>query len=235
MSNTQEQPKKYNLMKDKKMLGMIILIVAILLQIFAWLKVPVLSSIHGYTIGMLFGLYNPLFYSFVIYMSIKMIAPNLIKKPSWLKISPLKYWFIAISIIYVGTSLGFYQSKLGYTKFGGTAWKSFSSWFDEFTSSSSAWAPKNTNGGLIGAFLYSMTSMMFTGIGSIIIAITALLLSISLIITGTSIGLYKEVIKKKNITHKRTETKMKKESNIDQFKTKDDEKENKPIDDLFLD
>ena len=237
MSKANQENKKYNILKDKKMLGSIILIVTVIIQIFSWLNVPVLSSMHGYTIGMLFGLYNPLFYVFIIYISLKMIFSDKLQKPAWMKLTNKSYWFVAISIIFVGTSFGFYQSKTGFTNFGSKAWGSFNDWFEEFTSSSSAWAPKNTNGGIVGAFFYSFVSMCLSGIGSIIVAITVLIMSVSLLITGTTLGLYKETIKKRSIDLKRKEIKADKEADITNFQVPEEEKKETKVlfDDPFLD
>ncbi len=46
---------KNSWLKDKKVIGTIIMIIAIAFLFFGFLKVPFFSTIHGYTIGMMFG------------------------------------------------------------------------------------------------------------------------------------------------------------------------------------
>ena len=187
--------------RDNKMLGTIILISTVLIGIFAWLNIPFLSSIHAYTIGMLMGFYNPLFYIYVTYKALLMIFGDRIKLPKWVKLSQSSYLFVCISIIFVGTSSGYYQEKTSFTSFGLNPWSSFSEWWNDYTQdgTASTWKPINTNGGLIGVFLYSIFSMALSGIGALILSIVSLVISASLLITGTSIGLYKKLINKRKL------------------------------------
>lgn len=198
-TNSHYKPASYKWWKDKKMIGTIMLVSTVILIIFSFVKVPVISSINGYTVGMLLGFYSPLFYLYVIYKSCVMIFEDRIKLPTWIKMTNRSYWFVVISIVFISTSLGYYQSKEGFTDIGTKTWHSFNVWFDAFTENGkgSAWTPANTNGGVIGAFLYSFTAMMLSGIGSLILAIISLITSASILITGTGFGIYKYKRKKK--------------------------------------
>lgn len=210
------QDIKYKWWQDKKMIGTIILLISAAFQIFAFLKVPIISTIHGYTIGMLFGFYNPVFYLFIIYKSSMMIFESKIHLPKWVKLSNFSYWFLSISIIFIGTSLFYYQTIVGFTSIGTAPWGSFKSWFSDFTSTT-AWAPANTNGGIIGAFMYSFFSMCVSGVGTLIIAILSLITSISVLVTGTFFGLYKNMLNRQKITLKQKEIQAENELHVDSF------------------
>lgn len=178
------------------MVGMIVLIFSIMFQIFAFLNVPFFTTIHAYTIGMIFGYYNPLFYLFVVYVGLQMLLGPKVKLPSWIKLTPVTYWIVAILIVFIAASTGYYQSKSKWTEIGPKAWSAMDEWFTEFKGSS--WvSPENTNGGCIGAILYCFFTMIASGIGSFIIAIVGLVVAISYIITGSSIGFYRNLLRKR--------------------------------------
>lgn len=222
--NIKKESSKYKFWKDKKMIGTILLIIIVSLQIFAFLKVPFLSTINGYTIGMFFGFHNPLFYIFVGYISLIMIFGNKIKLPKWIKLSKFTYWLVAISIIFISTSLGYYQSRNGFIEIGTKTWGSFNTWYHSFTNNETANAliPENTNGGLIGVFLYSFVSMVSSGVGAMVVSIGLLIISLSIIFTGSSIGLYKYIVNKRKKDLKNKEIKNNKNDDIDQFKVPED-------------
>ena len=207
---------KYKWWQDKKMIGTIILLISAAFQIFAFLKVPILSTIHGYTIGMLFGFYNPVFYLFIIYKSSMMIFESKINLPKWVKLSNFSYWFLSISIIFIGTSLFYYQTIIGFTSIGTAPWGSFKSWFNDFTSTT-AWAPTNTNGGIVGAFMYSFFSMCISGVGTLVVAILSLITSISVLVTGTFFGLYKNMLNRQKVTLKQKEIQAESDLHVDSF------------------
>lgn len=206
------------------MVSMILLLIVISIMIFSFLSIPFLSSIGGYTVNMLLGWYSPFFYLFVIYLLLKKMFKEKIKFPKWVKLNNITYWIVVISIVFIATSTGYYQSKSGFASIGSKPWHAVNEWFDSFTDNQtvSAWTPKNVNGGFIGVFLYSLIASMVSGIGAFIVALLTLALSVSFIITGSSIGFYKNLVSKKRTTLKNKEIINKKQSNIEQFSTKED-------------
>ncbi len=203
--NEKSVKKKYNPMKDKKIIGMIILIIAVTLQIFAFLEIPVLSSIHAYTVGMIFGIFNPFFYLFVIFHAILMIFPNKWSLPKWFKLTNFSYWFIAFSVILTTQSIQVWFKHPNLDTLGSKAWSiAFKDeWWVQFSKSrpiSGHWAPMNYYGGIIGFSLWSFFAMFSTPIGALSISVILLIVSVSFLITGTSIGLYR---KKQNL-HRQT-------------------------------
>ena len=210
------KPTDYKWWKDAKMIGTISLIVTFCLLVFSFVKVPFLSSINGYTVGMLLGVFSPLFYIFVIYKSLIYMFDKKIKLPKWIKLTDVTYWIVVISIVFISSATGFYQAKNGYTSFGIKTWHSFDGWYKEFTGSEtvSAWTPNNTIGGVIGVFLYSLSSMLLSGIGSLILAIVMLVISFSILVSGSFIGFYTDLIKRKKTKLNDKEIKETKRSKI---------------------
>jgi len=53
----EQKPKKpkYKVFKDKKMISIFVLIFFVSMQMFAFLSVPGLTTLHKYTVGMLMG------------------------------------------------------------------------------------------------------------------------------------------------------------------------------------
>ena len=195
------------------MVATIVLIFLVTMLIFGFLEIPGISSIPRYTTGMLFGIYNPFFYVFAIYWCLHVLFGDAVRLPKWIKLNSYTYWIVALSIIFVSTSLFYYQDKTSFTSIGGEPWKSFDVWFKDFRQLS-AWYPKNTNGGVIGVFLYSFFAMISSGIGAMVISIGALAISVSIILTGTTFGFYKTLLNKKRLNTKHTEKSIDKEINI---------------------
>lgn len=205
-----KKSEKYKWIKDKKIIGTIILILSVAFQLFAFLQVPFFSTIHGYTVGMLLGWYNPFFYFFVAYLGLVLIFGDKVKPPKWIKLNYVTYWIVAISITFIGLATGYYQTKDNWTVIGPKAWDTFNTWFDDFRDGGSygAWTPANTNGGVIGVFLYSFFTMISSGIGSFIVAVGSLALTVSYMVTGSSIGFYKNLINKRKIALQQKEIKV---------------------------
>ena len=193
--------ESYNWLYDQKIKGTIIIFASISMLIFSFLKVVFLSSIDGYTFGMLLGFYSPFIYIYFLYIGLEMILTDKLKKPSWIKFNRKNYWFLVLIIIFLSTSLGFYQSKGGFIIIGAEPWKNFETWFDTFTnkgeSESSSWFPGKTNGGLLGVFLYSLVATFISGVGAMVVAIILLTVFISIILTGSSLEFHKTILLKR--------------------------------------
>ena len=241
----QEETKRvrYKWYRDPKMKSTTILIATVVIMIFGFLKVPVITTIHSYTVGAIMGFYSPLFYLFVIIQCFRTIFDDKLTYPSWIKVNKISFWFIVMSIIAVGTSAGFYQGKGSFTEFGSDAWKTFDTWWADWTDHNtvSGWYPNNTNGGIFGAFYYSMTSMCISGIGSFILSIFLLILSLSIVATGSFFQLYRSLIrsnkhsKQKQLAEQKTITAIPiADTSIDDDKDEENnEEKNLPFDDPF--
>ncbi|NQZ29483.1 MAG: DNA translocase FtsK [Mycoplasmatales bacterium] len=202
MNNLNNNPQnQYSPLRDRKILGMILLIVAVSLQIFAFLEVPFLSSIHAYTVGMLFGVFNPFFYLFVCFRGIKMILPSKWKLPKWFKLTTFNYWFIVLSIIFTVHAWGVFpkehfKEKDNLNTFGVNAWERAikQDWWESFKEvdkNNMYWKPNSTWGGLVGYSIWAFFAMFSSPIGAGVIAAVLLIFSVSFLITGSMFGLYK--------------------------------------------
>ncbi len=210
MINQTKNPKnKYSPWRDNKILGMVVLIIAVTLQILAFLEVPFLSSIHSFTIGMLFGWFNPFFYCFFIFHALKMLLPNKLTPPKWFKLTNTTYWFMALSIIFTAHAWVIFPKAHRGLPFGFEPWKiGFNEWwvnFKKIHAHGSHWNPNSRAGGLIGYFIWSTFTMFSTPIGSGIIATLLLMASVSFLITGTMVGLYnfKNALKRQALKEKK--------------------------------
>lgn len=186
--------------RDSKMVGTILLLVIVALQIFAFLRVPGISTIHAYTIGMLFGWYSPLFYVYVAYFALRMMFGQKVALPKWFKLHRFTYWFIALSLMFLSVTVIFpyYQVKMrdGFTMWGKEPWGAFDKWFSDFRQEA-AWAPANTNGGVLGAFMFALTASATSGIGAMFISIGLMVFSVSIVVSGSFIGFYKDLMHKR--------------------------------------
>lgn len=193
--------ESYNWLYDKKIKGTIIVFISVSMLIFSFLKVVFLSSIDGYTFGMLLGFYSSFVYIYFLYIGLELILGDKFKKPSWIKFNKKNYWFLVLIIIFLSTSTGFYQSKGGFIIIGAEPWKNFQSWFDTFTnkglSETSSWFPGKTNGGLLGVFLYCLVATFVSGVGAMIVGIILLTIFISIILTGSSLEFHKTILLKR--------------------------------------
>ncbi len=216
--------ESYNWFYDQKIKGTIIVFVSILMFIFSFLKVVFLSSIDGYTFGMLLGFYSPFVYIYFLYVGLELIFGDKFKKPSWIKFNKKNYWLLILIIIFLSSSMGFYQSKGGFVIIGAEPWKNFQDWFDTFTnkgiSESSSWFPGKTNGGLLGVFLYSLVATVVSGIGAIIVGVILLTIFISIILTGSSLEFHRMILLKKkfNIPTKFQRKKQDKKNKLEKEK-----------------
>jgi len=206
MENVQQLKKKkrYKWTEDKKIIGLILGSVVILLFIFSFLKIPFLSSIHDYTLGMLLGYHSILVYLYLFFVATKMMFSDKVRIPSWFKLNNKTYLFLSLSIIFISSSSGYYQVHThSWLKFGLSPTKSVSYWWNDVFTKGDVWTPNNSNGGFLGSFFYLITGAATSGTGSLIISIILLILSLSILVTGSLIGLYKNInLKRKNINLK---------------------------------
>ncbi|MCP4336421.1 MAG: hypothetical protein GY679_01060 [Mycoplasma sp.] len=206
--------ESYKILKDKKIIGTFILIVSLLMFIFSVPEVKLLSSIPRYSIGMFFGAFSPAVYAFFSWISIKMIFPEKLKLPKWLKINLLTYWIILLSAMLIAQAWGWASTRTNIVKpglIGSEPWEvSFKDWFKTFSKNKTAtWFPSEYEcwGGIVGSFIWSITTTALTPIGSGILGIFALASSISLILTGSFIGLFKNIIAKRKLEIKADKSK----------------------------
>lgn len=199
---------QYKWYKDKKISGLIILFLAIAMQVFAFLNLPVLTTLHSYTIGMIFGYFSPFFYLYIAYIGFTFAFDYKAPKLNWLNVNRYSYWFYVLSIMYIFVGTGYFQTISGWFKISSSAWEIMTKWFEHFTQSKKEWwLPYTTPVGVIGSFAYALTTTFISGIGSFIVSIVLIFFVVSKIITGSTLGFFRQKsrIKKLEELNKRKE------------------------------
>ena len=170
-NNPSNLNNRYIFYKDERIIAIGIILIAIILQISQFTKTPVLITIHSYTIGVLFGVYSPIFYFFCIFSAMKVLFKK-VKIFVLIRFSDFKYWVLALLIMGMLVSWIYYIPKLGFTanSLGDKGFRnSFSMWWNNFSHTPSHWSPGTTDAGVIGAFLFSSLSSFASTIGTAII------------------------------------------------------------------
>ena len=181
----------FSLLKDSKTKGLLIFLGSLTLLVFSFIKVPFLTTIHSYTVGLMLGRFSPFFYAYYIYIGALIFTNYKFEMPKWKSMTKYSYWFLVLSIAFVATTF----ASSNYKVVGYKAFNEFTEWFNEFTDSSGKWyLPKDTIGGVLGVFMYSVVSMVLSGIGSIIVSISLIIAAGSMLLTGTAFGLYINLI-----------------------------------------
>lgn len=217
--------EKYYWWKDNSLVNTIFIMITTFFFIFSYVEVPFMTSIHGYTVGMLFGHLSPLFYFYVLFRLSKIFWINKFKKPNWFKLTDLSYLFVFLSLIFIFTSVIYFAVlksgeynlfEIGKSQFG--LFDKF--WESDFTSKGNAWFPKNTAGGVIGILFHSIFASAISGMGTIFISSILLLISLSFIFTGNWKNLYRKRKSKKQLKKIIKETQELKTHNLKAMKDK---------------
>lgn len=192
-----QEKSKYIFYKDSRLISIIIILTALVLQIGAFTHTPVLVTIHTYSVGILFGRYSTFFYLYCLLMVVTIIFQN-IRILHIIKLTQLTYWFFSLSLMTALVTWFYYTSNLSIntSSLGTGAFKqSFKLWWNNYNSPSSSWWDHSTpDAGVIGALLYSIVASFSTTIVTAIIYSCLAILGFSLIVTGTWIGLYRNII-----------------------------------------
>jgi len=190
----QEEIKKYVFYKDSRLLAVIIIFVALLLQIGALTQTPGLVTIHTFSVGILFGAYSPFFYFYCLLMASTFLFKN-IRILHVIKLTQITYWIFAFSLMAALVSWFYYtgndaisNSSLGATPFKQT----FGLWWKNYNGPE-WWNHSTPDAGVIGALLFSIIASFTTTFGAAITYSCLAVLGFSLILTGTWVGLYRNI------------------------------------------
>lgn len=195
------QQTKYIFYKDTRIIAIIIAFIAITLQVAEFTKTPVLYTIHAYTIGILFGQYSAFFYFYCLLISITILVKP-IRFLKFIQLTQWSYWLFSLSLMTALVTWFYYVNNLSLNgnSIGTGAWRqSFGLWWHNFTNlkTHSIWYPSTPDAGIIGALLYSSLAFFSTTVVTAISYSIMACLAFSVMITGTWIGLYKNILKYK--------------------------------------
>ncbi|AAT28108.1 MFS transporter [[Mycoplasma] mobile] len=184
--------------KGKKLIGAAILITSLVFLIFAFLPFPVLTTIHAYTIGALFGFFSPIFYVLTFLFGLLFILEGEVS--TWIRIRYLFLWylFFSIAIFLIGGTI-FYLiiiSPGGFLDYGNNIWiNNFSNWWTTFSSVnnvSNVVLPNTLNLGIIGNLFFSIFTSAGTVIFSVIFATLIISTGVFYLIFGSPISRIQE-------------------------------------------
>lgn len=147
------------------------------MQVFAFLEFPILTTMHAYTVGLFFGIYNPFFYFYLFLKSFILVFPKQNKKILVKKMTSCIYWALVFAILLTGSTVFYFYKFKDLEGFGKTPWKSFDYWFTSFKSNTPL-IPPNTHGGILGTFLFSVFSSFLSPIGTIIFGVILIIFTI---------------------------------------------------------
>lgn len=179
--------------KGKKIIGASISIVSIIFLIFSFVPVPVLTTIHAYTVGALFGFFSPLFYFLTFSYGVIFLLEG--KISTWIKIRYLFVWYFLFSVVIflVGSSSYYLVNieKNAFLKFGAEIWtKSYNNWWITFSNNSGAFnpvTPDTLTPGIIGFLFFDIFASAGTIILSFVVASVIFSMGIFYLIFGSPI------------------------------------------------
>ncbi|WP_156935655.1 hypothetical protein [[Mycoplasma] anseris] len=179
----QKKEKLYFVSKDAKIIWTFILMLITFLTIISFINVKWLTTIHSYTINVLFGAYSSIFYLLAMLFSIWKLF-NLKKTYSYkiFHFSLSRLAFLGFCVLLLGTTIMVVSSF--HLKFNtGESFKNvFGAWFNQFKQDNDVYLPYKYSTGVIGIFFYSIFSLFGAKSGQVIafiISILLLFLSIS--------------------------------------------------------
>ncbi|AXE61086.1 hypothetical protein DA803_03250 [[Mycoplasma] phocae] len=162
--NKIQKQKKYYLTRDKNILWTFVIIITTLFIIISYINIKGLSTIHSYTVNVIFGFYSPLFYCLIIFIAIYKLF-NLEKTFKFsvfhFSLGRMTSWYLALIAL---TSMIFYTIEfVGISFDGSDALKvSFKRWFELFKGRSEIKDPALPNlytPGFLGTFIFALFSL----------------------------------------------------------------------------
>jgi hypothetical protein len=69
------------LLKEKKIQGIILILFSVLMILFTFIKVPVISTFHSYTVGLFFGKSSVLVYGYLVFLGLSKFTSKITKGP----------------------------------------------------------------------------------------------------------------------------------------------------------
>ncbi|MGX9340479.1 hypothetical protein [Mycoplasma sp. 4044] len=193
--------KENNTNKTKKHFGskrlwlILTIVLSVFFLVFSFLPVPVITTIHSYTMGALFGAFSTFIYLFVILFALKSLF-KFESKFSWraFHISINKSIFLVISVVFLTTTLYTMKQSLG--EISGkidapqNAFKPiFNIWFSQFSKAynGNTALPNQYTMGIVPTFFYAAFASMGSTVLALVLSIVLLLTSLVLLIVSPTV------------------------------------------------
>ena len=170
--------KQYFVWKDTSFLWTILILFLCFFITISFLNIKWLTTLHSYTINILFGMFSILFYVFLLLFFLKKLF-NLKNTYSLNNIFHFSLWRLAIfflGILIFGSTIYFVAIKIYDYSFKNAFKVLFNSWFNTFKNGKNVYLPYKYNAGIIGTFLYGIISMVGKKTGIVLAFIFSLLI-----------------------------------------------------------
>lgn len=170
--------KQYFVWKDTSFLWTILVLFLCFFITVSFLNIKWLTTLHSYSINILFGMFSILFYVFLLLFCLKKLF-NLKNTYSINNIFHFSLWRLAIfflGILIFGSTIYFVAIKIYDYSFKNAFKVLFNSWFNTFKNGKNVYLPYKYNAGIIGTFLYGIISMVGKKTGIVLAFIFSLLI-----------------------------------------------------------
>lgn len=170
--------KQYFVWKDTSFLWTILILFLCFFITISFLNIKWLTTLHSYTINILFGMFSILFYVFLLLFCLKKLL-NLKNTYSLNNIFHFSLWRLAVfflGILIFGSTIYFVAIKIYDYSFKNAFKVLFNSWFNTFKNGKNVYLPYKYNAGIIGTFLYGIISMVGKKTGIVLAFIFSLLI-----------------------------------------------------------
>lgn len=170
--------KQYFVWKDTSFLWTVLILFLCFFITISFLNIKWLTTLHSYSINILFGMFSILFYVFLLLFCLKKLF-NLKNAYSINNIFHFSLWRLAIflfAVLIFGSTIYFVAIKIYDYSFRNVFKVLFNNWFNTFKNGKNVYLPYKYNAGIIGTFLYGIISMVGKKTGIVLAFIFSLLI-----------------------------------------------------------
>lgn len=158
----QSKEKQYFIWKDTSFLWTILILFIAFFIVISFLDVKWLTTLHSYSINIIFGMFSILFYVLMLLFCLKKLF-NWKNTYSLKNIFHFSLWRLSLlflGIIIFGSTIYFVAIKQYNYSFKNAFSVLFKSWFETFKKGNNPLLPNKYNAGIVGTFLYGLISMV---------------------------------------------------------------------------
>ncbi|WP_412031542.1 hypothetical protein [Metamycoplasma buccale] len=167
--------KQYVFWKDENLIWTCLIFFTIFLLTISFLNIRGLTTIHSYTINVLFGMFSTLLYVWFILFCLQKLFK--LKKTYSYNIFHFSLWRLALfffAILIFGSLIYYIQNGISNIKSSETFKKVFEGWFTNFKKDNDPALPYKYTSGLVGAFCYALISILGNKVGIVFAFIFAI-------------------------------------------------------------
>ncbi|MBN3534943.1 hypothetical protein [Mycoplasma procyoni] len=182
-NKTNQKPfkTKFEKIKDSRLVWISVFLINLAFLVFSIVKIPVLSTIHSYTIGLFFGVFSYVYFGLIFIISFIKITHLNFLKTKWYRITMIDLAIISMLIVFL-VEFSLNIDSINY-KWGFSAMQEqFSRFWETFKSTKDAMLPNDFHFGAAIIFCVSLLISLATNLGALIILALALLIYITVVV-----------------------------------------------------